>query len=206
MITIKLNGKKYEYPTEWNDLKFKSFLRLVDFNLSKMRAIRIILEEIGFDLKPGDKIEGLEVIMQSIAFIDKTPEIDPEPKKLGEYYFPQDVTFETIEQFEDVRSEIERISKIENGLREQTEALAYYAAVYCQGQKEPYDSEKARFLSKSFLELPCLEVMAAGSFFQAKCLSMQSGKSMSFLRQNIVMKKNKQGLGRFRRLLVSMGL
>src|SRR6478736_2518348 len=114
-----------------------------------MGGIRHILEEIGFDLKPGDKIEGLEVIMQSIAFIDKTPEIDPEPKKLGEYYFPQDVTFETIEQFEDVRSEIERISKIENGLREQTEALAYYAAVYCQGQKEPYDSEKARFLSKS---------------------------------------------------------
>lgn len=204
MITIKANGKKYEYPTQWDDLNFKTFLLLIDFNLKKIDAIRIILEEIGIYLKPGDKIEGLETIMASSVFLDVSPVIDSQPERLGDFYFPKDISFETIEQFEDVRAEIERISKIENNLREQSEALAFYAAVYCQGQKEPYDSEKARFLSKSFLELPCLEVMAAGSFFQSKCLSMQSGKPMSFLRQNILMKKNRQGLGKFRRCLVSM--
>jgi hypothetical protein len=202
MKTIKSGGKKYEYPTEWGDLKFKTFLELIDFKLKKIDAIKIILESIGLHLESGDKLEGLETIMSASAFLDKTPEPNAQPERLGEYVFPKDITFETIEQFEDVRSEIERISKIENNLREQSEALAYYAAVYCQGQKEHYDSEKAKFLAKTFLEYPCLEVMAAGSFFQAKCLSMQSGLSMNSLRANIRMKKNRQGLNLFQRLLV----
>lgn len=206
MITIKVKGKKYEYPTSWEDVKFRTMLRLIDFKLKKIDAIKIVLEEIGVDLQPNDKLEGLESILSASVFLDKTPLIDPNPEKLGEYYFPKDVTFETIEQFQDVVAEIDKVSKIEDDLRAQTEALAYYAAVYCQGQKEPYDSEKARFLSKTFLELPCLEVMAAGSFFQAKCLSMQSGKSMSFLRQNIQMKKDRLGLKTFLKLLVSIPL
>jgi len=205
MITIKVKGKKYEYPTRWDDVKFNTFLRLIDLNLKKIDAIKVILEEIGVELHPGDKIENLESILSASVFLDNTPIIDPNPDKLGEYYFPKNVTFETIEQFQDVCSEIDKVRQSES-LQEQSEALAYYAAIYCQGQKEPYDSEKARFLAKTFLELPCLEVLAAGSFFQAKCLSMQSGKTMSFLRQNIQMKKNRQGLKILLKRLASIPL
>jgi hypothetical protein len=185
MIKIKIDGKPHEIPEKWEEVPFSMFLDLIEAD-QDYTAILSVLLGIEKEILKKVKIQGLDLIISRLSFMKEQPQIEPKPMKLGPFEFPKDITFETVEQFEDTRSEIHKAQN--KTLKEQTEALAVFAAIYCQN---PYDSEKAQYLSKSFYSLPCTEVMAAGSFFQAKCLSMQSGLSMNYLRKNIRLKKNR---------------
>lgn len=187
MIKIKINGKPHELPEKWEEVDFKTFVKLVKADQDYVSILSILLGIETNELRKA-KIQGLDLIISRLNFMTKQPEIDPKPIKLGTFEFPKDIAYETVEQFEDTRREIAKVQ--DQDLTTQTEAMAVYAAIYCQN---PYDSEKAQYLSKSFYSLPCTEVMAAGSFFQAKCLSMQSGLSMNYLRKNIRLKKNRPG-------------
>lgn len=185
MIKIKIDGKPHELPEKWEEVSFGTFLKLVKADQDYTAILSVLLNLEPEALKKA-KIQGLDLIINRLSFMSKQPEIDPQPIKLGIFEFPKDIAFETVEQFEDTRREIANVQ--DKDLTTQTEALATYAAIYCQN---PYDSEKSQYLSKSFYSLPCTEVMAAGSFFQAKCLSMQSGLSMNYLRKNIRLKKSR---------------
>ncbi|HRG79448.1 MAG TPA: hypothetical protein PL167_07545 [Cyclobacteriaceae bacterium] len=185
MIKIKINGKPHELPEKWEEVDFKTFVKLVKADQDYVSILSILLGIETNELRKA-KIQGLDLIISRLNFMTKQPEIDPKPIKLGTFEFPKDIAYETVEQFEDTRREIAKVQ--DQDLTTQTEAMAVYAAIYCQ---KPYDSEQAQYLSKSFYSLPCTEVMAAGSFFQAKCLSMQSGLSMNYLRKNIRLKKNR---------------
>lgn len=187
MIKIKVNGKPHEIPEKWEEVPFGMFLKLVEADQDYSAILSVLLGIDPAVLKKAH-IQGLDLIISRLSFMKAQPEIEPNPIKLGAFEFPKDIAFETVEQFEDTRREIANVQ--DKDLKTQTEALATYAAIYCQN---PYDSEKAQYLSKSFYSLPCTEVMAAGSFFQAKCLSMQSGLSMNYLRKNIRLKRNKAG-------------
>lgn len=200
MIKIKINGQPHEIPEKWEEVTFDQFLKLIEADQDYAAILSVMLGLDINELKRA-KIQGLDLIIQRLNFMTKQPEIDPKPIKLGSFEFPKDIAFETVEQFEDTRREISKVQ--DKDLRTQTEALATYAAIYCQN---PYDSEKAQYLSKSFYSLPCTEVMAAGSFFQAKCLSMQSGLSMNYLRKNIRLKKNKPVSARLVKRLASTRL
>lgn len=189
MIKIKIDGKPHEIPEKWEEVPFSMFLDLIEADQDYTAILSILLAIPKDELKKA-KIQGLDLIISRLSFMNSQPAIDPKPIKLGKFEFPKDITFETVEQFEDTRAEIHKAQN--KTLKEQTESLATFAAIYCQN---PYDSEKAQYLSKSFYSLPCTEVMAAGSFFQAKCLSMQSGLSMNYLRKNIRMKKNRRVFG-----------
>jgi hypothetical protein len=200
MIKIKINGQPHEIPEKWEEVTFEQFLKLIAADQDYAAILSVLLGLDINDLKLA-KIQGLDLIISRLGFMTKQPEIEPNPIRLGKFEFPKDIAFETVEQFEDTRREIAKVQDLD--LRAQTEALATYAAIYCEN---PYDSEKAQYLSKSFYSLPCTEVMAAGSFFQAKCLSMQSGLSMNYLRKNILLKKNKPVFGNLVKRLASMRL
>jgi hypothetical protein len=94
-----------------------------------------------------------------------------------------------VEQFEDVRAEIMRVTEMD--VVTQNESFALYAAIYLQ---KPYDSDRARALAKTFYTMPCQEVMSAGSFFSAKCLNIVTGLEMNYLRRHIQFKKRRPGL------------
>lgn len=199
MIHLKINGKPRELPERWEEVTFAMFLDLIAAKDDNMQLLSILLD-IPIQEIRGAKIQGLELILRRIQFLKTIPAIDKTPISLGEYVFPRDVTFETVEQFEEVRAEINRVGTTED-IRLNTEAMAFYAAIYCA---QPYDKEKAMFLAKAFMKYPCLEVMAAGSFFQAKCLSIQSGLSMNYLRKNTLLKSSRPGLKRFLKRLAFM--
>lgn len=200
MIKIKVNGMPRQIPENWNEVTFKQFVGLIEAKSEPSLVIPILLDMSPQDIA-GKRIEGLEWVIEKTQFLRNVPAIDEIPLKLGDYSFPKDVGFETIEQFEAVKQEIQRLASTKN-LVEQTKALAYYAAVYLQGQ-EGFDNDKARALAEKFMSYPCLEVMAAGSFFQAKCLKLTTGLSMTYLRQNTLLKKKRPGLNRLMRRLVS---
>lgn len=200
MIKMKIDGQPKELPESWEEVDFGTFVKLVKADQDYVSILSILLG-IEVETLRKAKIQGLDMIIQKLNFMTKQPEIDPKPIKLGKFEFPKDIAFETVEQFEDTRREIAKVQ--DQDLTTQTEAMATYAAIYLQN---PYDSEQAQYLSKSFYSLPCTEVMAAGSFFQAKCLSMQSGLSMNYLRKNIRLKKNRPALNNWVKRLGSMPL
>jgi len=200
MIAIKVNGKKHSIPEAWEEVTFKMFVDMIGAKDDNILILSILIG-VPIDQLKGAKIQGLDLIIPKLKFLRKEPAIVEQPVSLGAYIFPKDVTLETIEQFQEVLSEIQRLTTEAADLKVQTEALAFYAAIYCQAIKEPFDHEKAQYLAKTFMDYPCLEVMSAGSFFQAKCLAMQSGLSMSYLRKDILLKKNRPGLSRLMKRL-----
>ncbi len=200
-LPIKANGIPIEYPTSWNAVKFKTFIKLI--NKTKIQSIRIILEDLGI---PADsaQIQGLPLIMQASKFLDTTTEINTKPTQIGKYQLPTHIESETWDQYDRMGSLIRDVRQ--KSTEEQIEALAYYAAIYVQGFKEPFDPEKANYLAGEFMNFPCLEVLSAGTFFQIRYLSMESGLPMNSLYKNILGMKKKQGLKRFLKHLEATGL
>lgn len=190
MLKAKINGKPIEIETSWEEIKFGKFLKLLDARDDYNYIISILLDTPLEEVKKA-KFVGLDAIIKSIQFLKKPAEVDEFPTKLGHWTIPKDITFETVEQFETMRTKIFEAAKSDD-MAVQTKYLAHYAAIYCQPlDGEDFDAEKAEWLVPKMMELPCLEVMGAGSFFMAKWLSIQSGLSMSFLRRNIPMKRSR---------------
>jgi hypothetical protein len=200
MIKIKIDGKPHELPETWDEVTFEMFLKLINATDDYTQILSIMLNIPEAELRLA-KIQGLDLVIRALSFMSKQPQLDEYPTKLGTFDFPKDITFETVEQFEDTRKTIN--SMADKSIMEQTEALALYSAIYCQ---VPYDSEKAQYLSKQLYSLPCTEVMAAGSFFQAKCLNMHSGLSMSYLRKSLRFKKKRLDFRSFLKPLASTRL
>jgi len=198
MKSVIINDKKHQFPTSYEEMTFKMWCDFVGARQENdHNEIIAILTGIPIEEVKGSKIQGLEILLRSIEFLKKEPQLDEQPEKLGKFVFPKKIEFESVEQYQDTLAEIKRIQEL-NDLKEANKALAYYAAIYCQ---EPYDSDRAKALAESFMSYPCLEVLSAGSFFMAKSQSIATGYSMSFLRQNILLRKNRPVLRRLVRRL-----
>lgn len=203
MIKAKVNGKPVEIETSWEEIKFDKFLKLLDAKDDYYQIISTLLELPVEEVKSAEFI-GLDDVIRSIQFLRTPAEIDPQPRKLGEFELPKDITFHSVEQFETLRKELMKAAGTQD-IKEQTKSLAMYAAIYCQPLRgDAFDQEKAQWLAEKFMNYPCLEVMSAGSFFQAKCLSLISGLPMSYLRKNTPLKRKRRVLDVFRRLSASM--
>jgi hypothetical protein len=190
MIKAKVNGKAVEIPTSWEEVKFGKFLRLIDAKDDYYKILSVLLELPEEEIKTAEFI-GLDDVIRSIQFLKVPAQLDPFPKKLGDFEIPKDVTFHSVEQFETLRGELMKAAN-STEIVEQTKALAMYAAIYCQPMRgDAFDQEKARWLAERFMDYSCVEVMSAGSFFQVKCLSLISGLPMSYLRKNIPLKKKR---------------
>jgi hypothetical protein len=198
MIKAKVNGTPVEIETSWEEVSFGKFLQLLEAKDDYYQIIAILLKLPLEDVRKAE-ISGLENVIQAINFLKTPCAIDEQPTKVGAFELPKDITFHSIEQFETLRQEIVKAAGKDN-LNEQTKALAMYAAIYCQPLRgDAFDPEKAEYLSHSFMDYPCMEVMAAGSFFMARCLSLTSGLPMSYLRKNTVLKKKPRALDGFLR-------
>lgn len=196
-IPIKLNGKSVAYPRAWEALKFKTYIKLLD-KPTKIEQIKVIINDLGVTTA-GSKIEGLGVVIKASSFLNKPPLVAEKPNRIGKYDIPPMINEETFDQYDQVVKIINTVK--EQSIIQQTESLAYISAVYAQGFKNEFNAEKANELALEFMELPCTEVLAAGAFFQARFLSMESGLSMTYLQRNILWKKKRPVLDRLRRRL-----
>lgn len=216
MRYIKANGVSIGFPQSWDEVKFRTYLSLVDpkndreitmpdgsivKGKTKLDHIKIVLKEMGVSTD-NTKIEGLQLIIQDAVFFDNPPQIDPSPTRLGEYAIPKGINAETFEQFDKMTELIQKVRKT-GDLTEATEALAYYSAIYIQGFKEEFDPVKANELAKKFMDYPCTEVLAVGSFFSRRYVSMESGSPMTSLPKNIRLKKRGLDLKKYLKRLVT---
>lgn len=202
MIKAKVNGKAVNIPTSWEDVTFRQFIDL-SFNSKDIYSRMGILLGIDPQIARKAKFQGLEGIIRVLAFLSQEAKLYEHPVKCGPYKFPQDITLESLEQFEVMN----RLMKETAGKKPQDhiESLAIYAAIYCQGIDGDFDEEKAMKLAKDFDAYPCLEVMSAGDFFMRKTLSLMLNLPMNSLRRATLKKKSKRGSKRSMKRSASTG-
>ena len=202
MVKVKINGKEHQFPTRYEDMDFRTWCNLAGARASKNYSeIIAILTGLSIEEVTGAGIEGLEILLKAIKFLQDEPVLDETPTKVGYYTFPTDIRYETVEQYQDTLNEIYRIKGL-GDIKEANKALALYTAIYCQRDlKNKYDPDRAKILAETFMSYPCLEVMSAGHFFMARSQSLETGYSMSFLRQKLLLKKKQPVLRRLVRRL-----
>jgi hypothetical protein len=195
MIKFKLNGKPLKIPSSWDDPTFGQYIKIIQTNASATDVISIFT---GIDIKTlkKAKIEGLEMIMQSLSFLKKSPQWEGVCDKIGKYVLPInskgkfDIQFESLGQFEDMRSIMNKVP--EDNALELTKSFAQYVAIYLQKIRDgEYDQDKAGIMLDEVYAMPAKEVITVGSFFFLKLLSLSRGIDLNSLSTNQKPKKQK---------------
>lgn len=195
MITFMINGLTTQIPSTWNDLTFDQFLKVSE---SKGSVTEMIALFTGIDIETLKKasIEGLNQVMISLAFLKKSPEFTGNPVKIGPYKLPLnskrefDIQFESLAQFEDMRAIMNAVP--EGNAIETLKGMAKYCAIYLQKIRDKsYDQDKAMAMVEEVHQMPAHEVIAAGSFFFLKLLSLSTGTDLNSLTMTPNQKKSK---------------
>lgn len=163
-VTIELNGVQLEkeIPIKWSEVTFKQFLKIYKMKeLSEMLALFLDIEE---DVLKKARIHNLEVILTLLSFVKKDMKLNIPETCMG-YKIPENLEFETIGQFEDLKLEAQTIV-------DSFEKYALFCGIYASN---PYDYKKAEELKEVFMNAPCEEVMAIGNFTLLKLVELMNG-------------------------------
>lgn len=200
MITFKLDGCKLEMASKWSDLKFSQYFKVLNLKGDNINEVISICSDLPMETLDRATIVGLESVLAAISFLSTPPEIPGYTPKVGPYSLPGtkdgkfDIQFESLAQFEDMRSVMKRLpvqdSKYEiMGL---TKAYSNFVAIYLQKIRDgKYDPEKAKAMIAEVEEMPALEVICAGSFFFLKLMTLLSGTGTTSPPTNQTPKKSK---------------
>jgi len=195
MIQFKLNGKKLNIPSSWEDLSFNQYLQIMQPNNDYLKVVSIV-SGLDYEYLKKAEIIGLEAIIQALTFLNKPPVIPTSVPKIGKYKLPLDVKgqfniqFKRLDQFEDMRKVMAKDSTLQ-GI---TESYPVYVAIYLQAIRDgEYSYSKAIAMVDEIKEMPALEVISAGSFFLIKQLSLLTGTPLKSLNTALKPKNSKLG-------------
>jgi len=195
MIQFKLNGKELNFPSSWLDTTFGQYIAIMENKSGTMGLISIFT---GIDIQTlkKAKIEGLDMVIQSLSFIREVPKFEATATQIGKYKLPLnskgvfDVQFESLGQFEDMKQIMMGVP--EKDMVAHTKSYANYAAIYIQKLRDgEYDEDKAKLMIPEVMEMPAHEVITAGSFFFLKLLNLLTGTTTSSQATNPKLKKSK---------------
>lgn len=174
-----LNGKPINITDSWDKTTLSQYLRILKLNNDTVELISIITG-LDYEYLKKAKIIGLEKLLYASRFIEIIPKLSENVEKIGGFKLPLnasgvfDVQFETLAQFEDMRTimaetDVKEAYKL-------TESYAKYCAIYCQKLRDgEYDYDKAMKMVPEIHTYPSFEVIMAGSFFLTKLWSLLSG-------------------------------
>lgn len=204
MIQFKLNGKKIQIPSSWDDLSFKQYC---EFGKSKLDIIGLIHLFSGIDCEILKKatIIGIDDIIIALSFLNKLPKTPESVEKCGKYPIPKDfnIQFESLAQFEDMRK-VMLVSS--SDLIKLTESYSTYVAIYLQKIRDgEYDYSKALEMIREVEQMPAMEVLCLGNFFTVKVLTLLNGTSINSRHTNQTRKKSKQATTSSRKSSVTTG-
>lgn len=187
MIQFKLNDKKIQVATSWDDLSYEQFHSFMVAPSDTIRRISICsgVEE---DLLRKSRIEGAEAVITAVNFVATPAKWDTPVLQCGKYKLPvnhkgqYNIQFENLGQFEDLRKIIEGI-KGDTQVERATNIAECYpsmVAIYLQKIRDgEYDYNKAVEMIPEVKTMPAREVVTLGSFFLVKLLSLSTGTQVS---------------------------
>jgi hypothetical protein len=177
MIQFKLNGKKVQVATSWDDLSFNQYLQIQKLKDDYLQLVSVC-SGIDYEILKKAEIIGLESVLEAVKFISKPPVIPETVSKIGKYTIPVDskgqfnVQFKRLDQFEDMR----KIMANAKDIHSVTDSFPQYLAIYLQHIRDgEYSYQKAMDMVPEIRELPALQVISLGSFFLIKLLNLSSG-------------------------------
>lgn len=213
-MKFTLNKKSIEVTDSWEAMTFGQYLRVLKMKGTVTDIISIITGIDEETLKKA-KIKGLDKLLYAAKFLNTPPQFNVDKlTHIGEYKLPLnskgffDVTFESLEQIEDLRNVM---AKLPEGIYAHTEAYATYCAIYCQKLRDgEYDGDKAMVMVPEIMTYPASDVINAGSFFFVKLSSLLTGtphnsQNITPTRQKSTGKRSKRNLARTPRLTKSRG-
>lgn len=197
MIEFKLNGKKLNFPSNWHDLTFAQYLGIMQ-NKSGTLGYISIFTGIDIDTLKKAKIEGLDMIIQSLSFLRDTPKFEGNTEQIGKYKLPLnskgvfDVQLESLGQFEDMRAVMMSIP--DKDLLAHTKAYVNYVAIYLQKIRDgEYNPDEAVKMMPEVMSMPAHEIIITGSFFFLKLLNLLTGTHPNSQNTPQKSKKSKPG-------------
>lgn len=179
-MKFKLNRKTINIKTSWHDLTYGEFLRTLE-PMDYADTISII-SGIDAEYLRKSTIKGLEQLMIASQFLGKPPVFDTNVQSIGPYKLPLNkdgvfrIEFESLGQFEDMRTRMSSLKTTEDILR----AYGYLVAIYVQKIRDgEYDYSNAVAMSDEIKTFPAHEVVSAGNFFIVRLLSLLNGTTPS---------------------------
>lgn len=221
MKEIKLDASKVWH--KWEQVPFGKFLGICEAQQQK-NDVKILSLATGIDehvLRKAKIGTDFEVVMTRLRFLYMPPEWIETPKTLGGITMPEDITFESVEQFESMR---QQYSNPVHDVKTDDPVAEYrrwgiLCAIYYQPEWErahmndprrekvdidasidpgtakwgQFDADRAMDMVAEINKLSCVEVVSLGRFFWAKLVSLRSGIPLTSLTQVTPPKKKKRG-------------
>lgn len=190
MIDFKLNGKKVQIPSSWDEVTAAQYLQLLDLKEDYLQAVSIF-SGIDYETFKKATVIGLEKVIHTLSFIKNGPDLSKIVDKVGGYDVPKNIQFEILAQFEDTRAILQNCK----GIIEVTKAYPKIVAIYLQKIRDKeYDYTKAQQMVDEVLTMPAKEVITVGAFFYVKLMSLLRGTPATSPLTTPSPKKSKQGL------------
>lgn len=176
MITFKINGTKFKIPTDWQDVTYAQYVALITTPPALVDHIALFTG-IKKEILLRAELRNVESISLALAFLTISPKFHDKPTMLvGPYTLPEDVTLNSLGQFEDLRGLLAKMPKSLATREEQLQIADLYleaSAIYCQkiiyGE---YDYTKVAEVKEELKRYSCMEVISTGAFFLFKPLNI----------------------------------
>lgn len=191
MIAFKLNGKKVSIPSSWDDVTMSHYLSILNGEVNDTTAMISLFTGISQEALKKAIIIGLDEVIGALSFLNTVPEFKGKPDKVGMYQLPENIQFETLAQFEDMRALIKECKDIKSV----TKAYPKIVAIYLQKvRNKEYDYSRAQQMVDDVLAMPAKEVITVGAFFYVKLTSLLRGTPTTSRPTPQSPKKSKPGL------------
>lgn len=203
MITFKLNGKPIEIATSWDEFSYNQWLRAMEpLEFKQLFAVCADLPD-DENLQKAQITGNIDGLVVAMKFVNKPPVWNDVVLQCGPHKLPinhkgqYNITYEDLDQFEDMRS---LMNKIEGTTTEQrTKSIAWlypqFLSIYLQKIRDGYYSySKACEMIAEIKTYPAREVVTLGSFFLVKLTSLLNGTPDSSQTTAPNLKKKKPGM------------
>jgi len=180
MIQFKLNNKPLILPSCWEDTTFGQYIEILKGKASGITEAISLFTGIDIESIRKAKFTGLDMVIQTLSFLNKTPDFKGKADKIGKYILPinskgeYNIQFESLAQFEDMRKVINKIDG--KDVVSITMSYAEFCAIYVQNIRDKeYSYDKAKAMIPEIMDMPAHEVIKAGSFFLIKLSNLLTG-------------------------------
>lgn len=195
MVTFKLSGKKYQFPTRWEDVTYSLYVDLLA--TKDLADVLSVLTGIKTEVIRAAEIKNLAAINTALAFMNKPPDFTKRPAMLNDIKMPKLITAESLAQFQDVehtRARLPAKTTEEYTIEDHKLTASLYlraaAIYYCKQKFGKYDSGMLDGIEEELQKASCMEVISLGSFFLFRPIN--SPKSIIQTFRNIFLPKKKK--------------
>lgn len=205
MITFKILDKRVPIPTTWSDVTYSQYVYLIiprTFTEYIHLFSGIPLETLNYAT-----IKNIDKLSLALAFLSIRPDMT-RTEVVGPYILPGQPQFESLAQFEDLRSLVKQYPQKERkdfdytDFETECELYLQSCAIYFQKARDGvYNQSKVKEVADELREASAVEVLSNGAFFFAKALNLSPPSMTRFQRAIRATKRFLQGLPGYQKTL-----